>query len=59
MEKLLKKYAEFHWMDSFQESLDTLKKNMVKVPILVFLVWKNEFHVHGDASSITLDVVLM
>ena len=31
---------------------------MVTTPILVFLDWKNEFHVHVDASSIALGVVL-
>jgi hypothetical protein len=31
---------------------------MVTVPILVFLDWTKEFHVHVDASSISLGVVL-
>jgi len=31
---------------------------MVTTPILVFLDWKREFHVHGDASYIVLGVVL-
>lgn len=28
------------------------------MPIFIFLDWKKEFHVHVDASSIALDVVL-
>ena len=31
---------------------------MVTVPILIFPDWKKEFHVHVDASSIALGVVL-
>lgn len=31
---------------------------LVTTSILVFLVWKKEFHVHVDASSIALGVVL-
>jgi hypothetical protein len=31
---------------------------MVIVPILVFQDWTKEFHVHVDASSIALGVVL-
>jgi hypothetical protein len=31
---------------------------MVTVPILVFLDWSKEFHVHVDASSITLGAML-
>jgi hypothetical protein len=31
---------------------------MVTAPILVFLDWTKEFHVHVDASSIDLGVVL-
>ena len=35
-----------------------LKEKMVTTSILVFLHWKKEFHVHVDASCITLGVVL-
>ena len=31
---------------------------MASAPILVFLDWNKEFHVHVDASSIVLGVVL-
>jgi hypothetical protein len=35
-----------------------LKKNMVTIMTLVFLDWKKDFHVHVDALSIALGVVL-
>ena len=31
---------------------------MATTPILTFPVWKKEFHVHDDASSIVLGIVL-
>lgn len=38
--------------------MDILKERMVTTPILVFPYWKLPFHVHVDASSIALGVVL-
>ena len=38
--------------------MGTSKRKIVTSPILVFLDWKNEFHVHVDASFVVLDVVL-
>jgi hypothetical protein len=38
--------------------LEILKEKMVTKPILVFLDWSKEFHVHVDASSIALEEVL-
>jgi hypothetical protein len=58
MEKLLKKYCHFGWTEECQQSFDTLKQNMVTAPILVFPDWSKEIHVHVDASSIALGVVL-
>jgi hypothetical protein len=58
MEKLLKKDIKFQWNDECQQSLDILKEKMVTVPILVFPDWSKEFHVHVDASSISLGAVL-
>eukprot|EP00253_Pinus_taeda_P014852 PITA_14852 len=57
MEKLLKKDATFCWSYECQKSLDVLKEKMVTAPILVFLDWKEEFHVHVDTSCIVLGVV--
>jgi hypothetical protein len=58
MEKLLKKDCQFSWTEECQQSFDTLKEKMVTAPILVFPDWTKEFHVHVDASSIALGVVL-
>jgi hypothetical protein len=54
MEKLLKMDIKFEWNDECQQSMDILKDKMVTTPILVFLDWSKEFHVHVDASSIAL-----
>ena len=58
MEKKLKKYIKFEWTPKCQEILDILKENMVTAPILVFPDWNKDFHVHVDASSIALGLVL-
>ena len=58
MEKLLKKDVVFNWSPECQGIFDTLKAKMDSTPILVFLDWNKEFHVHVDASSVTLEVVL-
>ena len=52
MEKLLKKDEKFLWNEECQQSLNTLKENMVTTPILVFPDWTKPFHVHVDASGI-------
>ena len=58
MEKMLKKDAKFEWIDECQGCLNTLKKKMVTSPILFFLDWTKRFHIHIDASSIALGVIL-
>jgi hypothetical protein len=58
MEKLFKKDIKYQWNDECQQSLDILKEKMVTTPIFVFLDWEKEFHVHVDASTITLGVVM-
>jgi len=59
MEKLLKKDATFCWNEECQSSLDVLKEKIVVASILVFPHWKKKFHVHIDASCISLGAVLM
>ena len=54
----MKKGIRFEWTPDCQASLDILKENMVTAPILVFPNWNKEFHVHVDASSIALGIVL-
>ena len=59
MEKFLKKDAMFIWSQECQVSFDTLKGKMDFTSILVFHDWNKEFHVHVDASSVALGVVLV
>ena len=54
MEKLLKKYETFVWSQECQGIFDTLKSEMASTLIMVFLDWKNEFHVHMDALFVAL-----
>jgi hypothetical protein len=58
MENLLKKDTGFQWNEDCQQGLDTLKEKMVTSPILVFPNWGKTFHVHVDASTITLRPIL-
>ena len=58
MEKLLKHDAKYEWNEECHKSLDILKERMVTVLILVFPDWKKIFHVHVDASSIALGIIL-
>ena len=58
MEKILKKDAKFQWTEVCQESLDKLKSKMAIMPILVFPDWKKQFHVHVNALSVALGIVL-
>ena len=58
MENQLKKDTKFEWNEDDQGSLDKLKNKMATMPILIFPDWKKEFHVHVDASSIVLGIVL-
>ena len=58
MEKLLNKDVVFTWSLECKSIFDTLKTKMDSIPILVFPYWNKEFHVHVDASSIVLGVVL-
>ena len=58
MEKLLKKDVAFEWTPECQGSFNTLKAKMASSPILVFPDWNKEFHVHVDASSTALGVIL-
>jgi hypothetical protein len=59
LEKLLCKDTKYIWTQECQEALDTLKEKLVTMSILVFPDWSKLFHVHVDASSIALGVVLV
>ena len=57
MENLLKKDEPFHWTPECDKSFETLKEKLITTPILIFPNWK-EFHVHVDASGISLGAIL-
>jgi hypothetical protein len=59
METLLRKDSKFQWNEDYQRGLDTLKEKMVTTPLLVFPCWEKTFHVHVDASGITLGAILV
>jgi hypothetical protein len=50
--------VKYEWTEECQKSLDILKEKMVTAPILVFPDWKKPFHVHVDAYSINLGIIL-
>ena len=58
MEKLLKRDVTFCWNDDCMKSLNVLNGKLASAPILVFLKWDVEFHVHVDALCITLGAML-
>jgi hypothetical protein len=58
MEKLLRKDTKYQWNDECQHGLDTLKEKMVTAPILICPNWEKTFHLHVDASTITMGDIL-
>ena len=58
MEKLLKHDVKYEWNEECQKSLGILRERMVIASILVFPNWKKILHVHVDASSIALGIIL-
>lgn len=58
IKKLLKKVESFTWLENYQEEINILKEKLVSAPILVYPDWNKKFHVHIDASEISLGVVL-
>jgi hypothetical protein len=58
MENILRKDTRYQWNDECQHGLDTLKEKMVTAPIFVFPDWEKTFHVHVDASMISLGAIL-
>jgi hypothetical protein len=59
LENLLCKDTKYEWTSKCQQALGTLKEKLAISPILVFPDWSKFFHVHIDASSISLGVILV
>jgi hypothetical protein len=58
MENLLRKDETFRWTPECDKSFETLKEKLITTPILIFPNWEKEFHVHVDASGISLGAIL-
>jgi hypothetical protein len=58
MQRLMCKDIKYEWTSECQHDFNTMKKKLVTAPILIFPDWSKIFHVHVDASSITLGVIL-
>ena len=58
LEELLKEDQEFNWTEECHISFDKLKRKLVKAPILKFPNWSTKFHVHIDASGLTIGAIL-
>ena len=54
----MKKDVVFEWILECQSSFNMLKAKMASTPILVFPDWNKEFHIHVDASFVSLGFVL-
>ena len=59
LEELLREDQEFDWTEECNISFDTLKRKLVKAPILSFPNRLIKFHVHIDASGLAIGVILM
>jgi len=58
LEYLINKYEEFHWTKNYDKSFDLLKEKLRTTPILTYPNSHIEFHVHIDASVVSLGVIL-
>jgi hypothetical protein len=58
MENILKKSEFFQWTPEFDRAFDIPKEKLSTTPILIFPNWEKEFHVHVDASGISLGAIL-
>ena len=58
LEELLREDQEFDWTDECNISFDTLKRKLVEAPILRFPNWSIKFHVHINASGLSIGTIL-
>jgi hypothetical protein len=59
LENILKKGKMFQWNPECDKEFETLKEKLNTTSILIFPNWENEFHVHIDASGISLGSILV
>jgi hypothetical protein len=59
LKHLLKKSKVFQWTPECGKEFETLKEKLNITPILIFPNWENKFHIHVDASGISLGAILV
>ena len=58
LEQLLREDKEFNWIEECHISFEKLKRKLVEAPILRFPNWSTKFHVHINASGLTIGEIL-
>jgi hypothetical protein len=56
--KLFKKIEMFKWTIECQTTWEDIKNRYIQAPIFVNPNWELEFHVHTDASHLTIGAIL-
>jgi hypothetical protein len=59
LEKLLNNSEAFRWAVECDKAFDIIKEKISTTPILIYPNWEIEFHVHVDASGISLGAILV
>ena len=58
LEELLWEDVPYHWTSECQQSFELLKRKLVEAPILKFLDWLRNFHLHIDTSALAVSAIL-
>jgi hypothetical protein len=58
LENLLRKDEMFRWTPKCDKAFGTLKEKLITTLIMKFPKWEKEFHIHVDASEISLGSLL-
>ena len=54
----MNKFELFRWTPECDKEFEILKEKLSTSPILIFINWEIEFHVHVDALGIALGAIL-
>jgi hypothetical protein len=55
---LTRKIKIFLWIEECQKAWELIKQKYIEAPILISPNWQVEFHVHRDASLLTIGIML-
>jgi len=58
LEELLRADIPYIWTNECQQAFELLKIKLFKALILKFLDWSRKFHVHIDASTLAIGIIL-